>query len=439
MRRSGGAAATALVLALAFACGERNTKAPSPLGAGSASSFATGASAGTAGGSTSPSAGGSSGFGSSTNPDSGATSSFGPGAVATIPFNGAGASGQNNLITAGISPDSCDANPAFNGATVTSVGVDFITCYYSGSVSATVPLAFVEQDEESIGSKDLIHVRLTLNPGFVDNTYGTTAVGWSGGDAGHMGPMAMGHTFWDLVDSDHCEVDFKNSSGSVVLSFNLDYISADANAPSGFTSLGVFGGDGNMLVGDAGSIAYYGSSLSRDLNACGYGSYTTNSPATDANYTPNAATPNWDYDVVYDVWVLKSALPSSGWSVSIPYVHASPSKMASTYTVVAAPCPPLRCEGEGCSSGGACAGGNCQDNQPDGFGGCVGEGCAGVGQCVGLLCDGGASTQCVGEGCNDGGNALWCSPAGSVCTDNSACCSESCAEGTCSSPDGVPR
>ncbi|HXX66580.1 MAG TPA: hypothetical protein VEK07_05340 [Polyangiaceae bacterium] len=253
-------------------------------------------------------------------PDSHRPGRFGPGTVATIPFNGAGTSGQNNLITVGISPDSCRDTPAFNGASVTSIGVEVLPCYYSASVSATVPLAFLEQDEE----------------------------------VSMMGPMPMGHTFSDLVDSDHCEVDFRNY-------------------------------------------------------------------------------------VVYDVWVLKSALPSSGWSVSIPYVHASPSKMASTYTVVPAPCPPLRCEGEGCSSGGECAGADCQDNQPDGFGGCAGEGCAGGGQCVGLLCDGGTSAQCVGEGCTDGGSMLWCSPVGSVCTDDSACCSASCAEGACSLPDSVPR
>lgn len=438
MRRSGGAATTALVIAFALACGESKNRT-SAAGSGGASGSAGSTFAATTSGSTSPSSGSASGSGATAGSSTVASGSFGPGTVATIPFNGAGTSGQNNLITTGISPDSCGDTSTFNGASVTSIGVDLITCYYSASVSATVPLAFLEQDEELIGSKDLIHVRLTLNPGFVDNTYGSTAIAWSGGDAGMMGPMTMGHTFWDLVDSDHCEVDFRDSSDAIVLSFNLDYISSDVQALSGYTSLGVSGGDGNMLVGDASSIVYYGSSLSRDLNACGYGSYTTNSPATDTNYTPNPLTPNWDYDVVYDVWVLKSALPSSGWSVSIPYVHASPSKMASTYTVVPAPCPPLRCEGEGCSAGGECAGADCQDSEPDGFGGCVGEGCVGGGQCVGLLCDGGMSAQCVGEGCADGGSMLWCSAAGSACTDDSACCSESCAEGTCSSPDSVPR
>jgi hypothetical protein len=416
---------TAAFLALVpFACGGGGGGSSSLSGAGGGSSTSAGA------GGSSGASGGSGGSGASSG-----SMTYGPGANATIPYNGGGTSGQNGLITSGISPDSCQVSSAFNGGTVTPVSPDYVACYYSAAVSATSPLGFVQHDEEIIGGKDLIHVRLTLNPDFVDNTYGSTAIGWSSsaagaGAAGMMGPMGMGHTFYDLVDSDHCEIDFKNAGGDVVLSFNLDYLSADANAPSGFACLGVSGGDGNMLIGSASDIVYYDTSLARDLNACGYGSYTVNSPATNANYTPNPATPNWDYDVVYDVWVLKSALPST-WSVSIPYVHASPSKMASTYTVMSAPCPPLQCEGEGCTSGGGCAGGDCE-TAPDA--GCVGEGCSGGGQCVGLLCDAGTSTECVGEGCAEGGAcvgegcALWCTTNGGECTESTACCSGFCSE-----------
>jgi hypothetical protein len=386
------------------------------------------------------------------------------GGTPVIPFGGTGTGGQNNLISTGISPLSCNDNSSFNGTTVTTVGGDNITCFYSAAVSNTLPLAFIEQDEEIIGGKDLIHVRLTMNPQFVDNTYGSTAIGWSGtattaaqtmagmGMAGAMG-MGHGHTFWDLVDSDHAEFDFRNSSGAIVLSFALDYCSSDANSPSGFACLGVSGGDGGMLVGSASSVVYYNSSLARDLTACGYSSYTTNSPATDASYTPNPAAPNWDFRVVYDVWVLKSVLPQ-GWSVSVPYVHASPSKLSDTYTVTSAPCPPLGCVGEGCTTGSGCIGAYCDGGtQTYGDGGCVGEGCTSGGACVGLLCDGGSPTECVGEGCNEGGGCIgqycdggtpapcvgegcadgggtsWCSPAGAACTDGSACCSGLCTEG----------
>jgi hypothetical protein len=413
-------------------------------GAGAASSGSSGGGGGGAGAGTAGSGGtaGSSGGGG------GSGGAYPPGTSPGIPFAGANGSGQQNLIGTGISPLSCGPTSAFNGTTVTVVGGDKLTCFFSGAVSPTLPLAFLEQDEEIIGSKDLIHVRLTMNPMFVDNTYGSTAIGWSGSDAGAMhGAGARGHSFWDLVDSDHAEFDFNDGSGNVILSFNLDYCSADANSPSGFACLGVSGGDGGMLVGNASDVVYYNSSLARDLTACGYSSYTTNSPATDANYTPNPATPNWDYRVVYDVWVAKSALPS-GWSVSIPYVHASPSKMSSTYTVKSGPCPPLACVGERCQNGGGCVGAGCDGGTPGtcvgegcqdgggswGDGGCVGEGCDAGGQCVGLLCDGGSPTTCIGEGCVDGGmpgGGSWCTPSYYACTDNSACCSGACLEGLC--------
>jgi hypothetical protein len=446
MRRSRLSVAVGVSLATALcvpACGGTDGTGPGgSLGASGGSKGAGGSSTGSSGSTGASGSGGANGSSGSSG-TSGSSGSGGsgtyypPGTAPGIPFAGANGSGQNTLITAGISPQSCGNSPAFNGTTVKPVSGDNLTCYFSGAVSPTTPLAFIEQDEELIGSKDLIHVRLTLNPAFVDNTYGTTAIGWGGTDAGTMmmGPGAHGHSFWDLVDSDHAEFDFKNASGDIVLSFNEDYCSSDANAPSGFACLGVAGGDGGMLVGSASSIVYYDSSFSRDLNACGYGSYTTNSPATDANYTPNPATPDWDYRVVYDVWVLKSVLPS-GWTVSIPYVHASPSKMASTYTVTSAPCPPLGCAGEGCSGGGTCAGSSCEAGTPP-FGSCTGEGCADAGQCVGLLCDGGSPVQCVGELCNGGGGLAgdgggnWCSQDGAVCTASAACCSGLCSQGYC--------
>lgn len=429
LRPSSTVAMGSILAIVAFACGGSGGSSTSLSGSASGGGAPNGSGSGATG-----SGGGSAsgGAGASSSGSTGAANDSG--ATATIPYNGAGTSGQNNLITSGISPDSCSVSSAFNGTTVMPVSPDYVACYYSAAVSATSPLGFVQHDEEIIGGKDLIHVRLTLNPDFVDNTYGDTAIGWNTGGtsaAGMMGPMGMGHTFWDMVDSDHCEIDFENASGDIVLSFNLDYLSADANAPSGFACLGVSGGDGNMLVGSASSVVYYDSSLSRDLNACGYNQYTVNSPATNSSYAPNPAAPNWDFDVVYDVWVLKSALPAS-WSVSIPYVHASPSKMASTYTVTSAPCPPLQCEGEGCVSGGGCAGADCDAGQAEA--GCVGEDCSGGGQCVGLLCDAGKSTECVGEGCADAGAcvgqgcSLWCTTNGGLCTDSTACCSGFCSE-----------
>ena len=334
----------------------------------------------------------------------------------TIPFPGAGAGGQSQLLLAGFTPNSCEvAGPtsSFDGGLTQVVPPDHVTCYYS-SVSPSTPMAFLEQVVETAEGQGLIHVRLTMNPAFVDNTYGDTAIGWAsdagapaappGGPAGAAGPGGAGgpagpggaggpaapsappmmgvmagppgpggHTFKDLVESDHAEFDLSDSAGRAVLSFDLDYISSDSSALSGYATLGVSGGDGKMLSGDPSAIVYASTSFDRDLNACGYSSYTTNSPATDSSYTPNPATPNWDYRVVYDVWVKASAFAAGFGDATIPYVHASPAKLSATLPVTGGPCPPPfgGCVGADCDAGSACVGEGCLGNGSD----CEGEGC----------------------------------------------------------------
>jgi len=314
----------------------------------------------------------------------------------SIPFPGAGNGGQAQVLLAGFTPNACTvAGPSasFDGGSVQVAGPDHVTCYFSSVSSA--PMAFLEQIVETAEGQGLVHVRLTMNPAFVDNTYGDTAIGWGGSDAGAPAampgsPMAMpggpmsaggpppapgpnGHKFDDLVESDHAEFDLTDATGAEALSFDLDYISATATALSGYATLGVTGGDGKMLIGSGSNIIYASTSLDRDLNACGYSLYTTNSPATDADYTPNAATPNWDYRVVYDVWVDASAFAGGFGAATIPYVHASPAKLGATLTVTPGPCPPpFDCDGGVCATGDTeCEGEGCLPSSSD----CVGEGC----------------------------------------------------------------
>ncbi|HTB73949.1 MAG TPA: hypothetical protein VK762_11930 [Polyangiaceae bacterium] len=336
----------------------------------------------------------------------------------TIPFPGAGNAGQSQLLLAGFTPNSCGVA----GGAAQVAPPDHVTCYYS-SVSAGTPMAFVEQVVETAQGQGLVHVRLTMNPAFVDNTYGDTAIGWGGSNAsgpspagpggpggpaatggagGPGGPAAAGgpgapggngapppigpaggpppgpggHTFKDLVESDHAEFDLSDGAGRAVLSFDLDYISADSSAPSGYATLGVSGGDGKMLSGDSTAIVYASTSLARDLNACGDSSYTTDSPATDSTYTANPLAPNWDYRVVYDVWVKSSAFAAGFGEATIPYVHASPSKLSATLPVNPGPCPPPvgDCEGADCDAGSVCIGEGCLGNGND----CEGQGCGDV-------------------------------------------------------------
>jgi hypothetical protein len=115
-------------------------------------------------------------------------------------------------------------------------------------------------------------------------------------------------------------------SGPIVIDAKVDYLSGDPMSPSGFRSLGVAGGDGMMVVGSRADVLAAMTSLDRNLNERGY-MYTVDSPATDTGYTPNAMTPDWDYRVVYELWIRASAFGAGPGIVTIPYVAASPSKL----------------------------------------------------------------------------------------------------------------
>jgi hypothetical protein len=171
-------------------------------------------------------------------------------------------------------------------------------------------------------------IRATLSKGFVDNTYGTNAIGWPNG-----------HKFGDLVGSDQLQLALSDASGVKRMEFKMDYISTTSTSPTGYRTLGVTGGDGKMLVGSAADVLNVETSLSKNFNTFGY-VLTTNSPATDANYTPNPQFPNWIYDVWYEATVRASAFPGGLGSVAITGVHASPSKTGNnTEIVIPVPCP----------------------------------------------------------------------------------------------------
>ncbi|KYG07404.1 hypothetical protein BE21_29515 [Sorangium cellulosum] len=330
-------------------------------------------------------------------------------------FPGSGTSGAGEPITADLDSLSCGASRLGTPVDETAQ----VDCYYTNS-NPTTPMAFVERVVEIAESEELVHVRLTLNPAFVDNTYGETAIGWGGeaqpaqqpapgGGPGQPpapggGPKPKGHkghTFKDLVGSDKAQFQMTDGKGELVLDFFVDYVSADEAKPSGYGSLGVLGGEGKMLLGDAGAVVAATTSLDRDLNACGYGAYVVDSPETDESYTPNPQAPGWDYRVVYDVWVSASAFGAAGFGdATISYVHASPSKYPSdTLTVTPGPCPPTTCEGEDPPAG---EGGGDPGEEPGG-----------------------------GEECKD---------SGGECTANADCCwdSDVCLGGVCQ-PFDVPQ
>lgn len=318
---------------------------------------------------------------------------LGGGGVTGPHFPGSGTSFSGAPLQPGVPPATageCSAPPPA-GRNVKVVGAK-TACVYGQTADPNTPAATIEEITEVVDDRDVIHIRITFDPGFVDNSYGANAIGWGaramaapGGMAAPMGGKApkapkAGHTFKDLVASDHVEVKFTDKSGNVKLHVAVDYISEDPNSPCGYGNLGVTGGEGKVFVGSASDVLASTSSLNRNLNGCGY-CMTTDSPVSDENYTPSADAPKWDYRVVYELWIDAKAFGAAGFGDAVlDFVHASPSKLAeNTVTVSPRPCPPdwdlpyckpnLQGEGLNCGSntGGSGGAGGGGPVCPDGY------------------------------------------------------------------------
>ncbi|MGE4069237.1 MAG: cadherin-like domain-containing protein, partial [Vicinamibacterales bacterium] len=176
-----------------------------------------------------------------------------------------------------------------------------------------------------------ITIRTTLSRGFNDNTYGVNQIGWPGSN----------HKFNHLVGSDMVQLALFDANGQRRMEFKLDYITDGQPTVSGYGSTGVTGKDGAMLYGNAGYVLGANSSLAVNFNDYGY-VLTTDSPATDASYTPNPAYPDWIYDVWYEVTINPAAFGSAGFGYPrITSMHASPSKTGNeTEPIAVADCQP---------------------------------------------------------------------------------------------------
>lgn len=252
-------------------------------------------------------------------------------------FPGAGLSGADQPMANG---QLCDFGPSDFQMPKPE---DITQCFFDKD-GGQIPVATLEQVLECAEGLDVVHLRLTFNPDFVDNTFGAGSIGW---------PQKRGHRFSDLVGSDHAELLVRDGDDNIAAQFKLDYISEDDSAVSGYASMGVGKKNGAMIVGDPSWIVDYRTSLERNLNERGYSSYVVDSPDTDNAYTINPSTPNWDYRVVYEVWVDVDALGGNGFGgASIEYVHASPAKKDNdTIEVTPGECPPTYCVApEGCAA-----------------------------------------------------------------------------------------
>jgi hypothetical protein len=158
-----------------------------------------------------------------------------------------------------------------------------------------------------------VTTKATFSRTFVDNTYGSTAIGWDDG-----------HTFGHLIGSDHIRIEFKGMNGETFFDAKFDYITGAGGC---YASLGVTGGDGDLYVGDADHLTSIRTSLADNLCVLGCSSFTSNSPVTDENYSPSPECPGWDYNVWYEITLDPAAFGPTGFGYPmVTNIHASPSK-----------------------------------------------------------------------------------------------------------------
>ncbi len=318
----------------------------------------------------------------------GDSTSGGPDTTTTVGPQWGGTGTGFRPLTTGCGPDTaaeCTGTCEQTGGDpdVTVIRPPATLCFSGeGDLTPDDPAAVIEQVIEKVGDQTYVHIRVTFDPSFADVSYGEEgSVGWGNTKKGF-------HTFSDLTGSDHTELLLTNGDGETVMNFKIDLITADTESSCGYGTLGVTGGEGKVLVGQADWVLAAATSISRDLNGCGYcmseacapsGDCTIDSPTTDENFTPNPLTPLWDYRQVYEVWIDYDAFMDAGFGQAyITYTHASPSKLANnTLTVVPSPCPP-EWDVPYCPPGVVQEGGSCFGT-PSGAGGETGAGGGGNG------------------------------------------------------------
>jgi hypothetical protein len=227
------------------------------------------------------------------------------------------------------------ASGTFDGETVDDTDDDR---YYGSPVTVACPDGKFEWEMEQDGD---LAISFDQFPAPNNNTYGANTVNWN-----------RTHTFGDLTGSDRAGIQLKDAGGVVRLNFELDYLSAKTGTPSGYASLGPFGGDGDVVTGTLSpSDIEWDTTLAQNLNNLGYftGGVQTvglavtnllvNSPPTldrisDFTLTPAAAaafTSGWEFRNGYFATIKASKLAQLGfdpatWTVepSSTGLHNSP-------------------------------------------------------------------------------------------------------------------
>lgn len=197
------------------------------------------------------------------------------------------------------------------------------------------PSATIEHITEVVEDEEYVHLRIIFDPTFVDTTYGECSLttGWD---------QDKGHTLKDLKGSDKVELMLYNCDDELSMHMKVDFIEDESDTECGYATGGVTDGEGDVIVGDETHVLAVGTSLDRNMNGCGYCELEESPCPGGEGYSPSEDAPEWDFRIVYELWVDVEAFGPSGFCrPDIDSVHASPSKAEdNTILVEWDDCPP---------------------------------------------------------------------------------------------------
>jgi len=202
-----------------------------------------------------------------------------------------------------------------------------------------------------MANDDLV-VALTLPKTLVDNSYGTTAIGW-----GAAAPSGKNHNFQDLTGSDDARFGFEfvlqGPGDTTLFDVTLDYLhglGSEKEEPP-FVSGNTPGKEFVVTVGDAAHLVAASTSLAYNWDTFGddhpeFFGKDYNSPAADPDYG-NPTLPGWLYEVSYEFQIDGVVFSSVAIDLldpsflSMPLIHASPNKIGRKHKVWPEIGPPI--------------------------------------------------------------------------------------------------
>jgi len=180
-----------------------------------------------------------------------------------------------------------------------------------------------------------LYVALIQPTSIIDNSYGDTRIGW-----GSKVHEFLGKGGQSLYGSDKAEISIRDSLGTLLFEFDMDYIAMQkTGVPAGtnpYVSAGVLENSqgptydqsqGKVDFGDKSYMMEWATSQQYNMNTY-YSSFIVDSPAADSNYNvTNPADSDWIFEVIYEFKIAGSALGGYTGDFFIDVLHDSPNKL----------------------------------------------------------------------------------------------------------------